>query len=106
MVLISFSVKLYLILNSYRRYAAAELQRLRALGAIGRGDASPATIRVLQNERRMSAGGDFAYGLVERIASAVTVALGRPKVSARELVAECLVLFYLLVAHKNGRFRP
>jgi hypothetical protein len=68
----------------------AELRRLRALEAMGAGDAERGDARVAEGEDDV-ARCDFAHGLVEGIAGFVSVALGRSEIVAGEFVAVGLV---------------
>src|SRR4249919_3466376 len=80
----------------------AELRRLRALVAIGARDAERGDARVAEGEDDV-ARRDFAHGLVEGIAGFVSVALGRPEITAGDFVAVGFVLVDPPVAHAEQK---
>src|ERR1700680_1928345 len=71
----------------------AELSWLRALPAIGLGDSKCDDSSIHKGKNRVP-WRDLSHGFIKWIASAVGITLRRPKITARDLLAECLILVY------------
>src|ERR1700691_4958539 len=86
------------------RAGGPEFLRLRALAAIAAHDAERGDACVAEGEDDVS-GRDLTHELVEGIAVAVLVALGRPEIAALDLLAEGLVLVDPPISHSTWSLR-
>src|ERR1700680_3894472 len=69
----------------------AELRWFRAFPAIGLGDSNCDDSSIHKGKNQVP-WRDLSHGFIKRIASAVGITLRRPKITARDLLAECLTL--------------
>ena len=76
----------------------------RALPTIGLGDSDGRNTSVYEGKYQVTRR-DFSHRLVEWIARAIGVALRRPEVATRDLLAECLILVDPPISHPDSAVR-
>ena len=74
---------------------------VRALPTVGLSDADSGDSGIHERKDQVT-GRYLSHRLVEGIASAVSVALRRPKIAARDFLTECLVLIDPPVPHSDS----
>src|SRR5205807_7685929 len=81
-----------------------KLNWFRALPKIGLGDSDGDNPSIYEGKYQVSRR-DFSHRLVEWIARAIGVALRRPEVATRDLMAECLILIDPPISHPDSAVR-